>query len=112
MLANTAKFPISAAPATRMVEVTGRDSFVCAPAARLLEGYRKLGEEVSEGEPAGCIQFVDDPAREPVAATFRRNGLLVCERHLARIGVRQGGCLLRGTPFPILFTRNPALFAA
>ena len=112
VLANTDRFPISAAPATRMVEVTGRDSLVYAPAARLPEGYRKLGEEVSEGEPACGIQFVDDPAREPVAVTFRRNGLLVCERHPARIGVRQGGCLLRGAPVPILFVRNPALFAA
>ena len=112
VLANTARFPISAAPATPMVEVTGRDSFVYAPAARFLEGNRKLVEEVSEGEPAGCIQFVDNPAREPGTVTFRRNGLLVCKRHLARIDVRQSGCLLRGIAVSILFEENPALFAA
>ena len=91
ILKNEAKFPITETPATRLTQLSGRDYFVYAPEAGLFEWYRRLGEEVQKGETAGCIHFVDNPAREAVAVTFRRDGTLVCKRHLPR--VERGDCI-------------------
>ena len=104
ILKNADKFPTTEAPATRLTQLSGRDYFVYAPEAGLFEWHRNLGEEVQKGETAGCIHFVDNPAREPVAVTFRRDGTwhapagaprpahrMICKRHLAR--VERGDCI-------------------
>ena len=76
---------------TRLVEVSGRDHYVYAGEPGLLEPSVDLGAEVKKGQLAGLIHFVDNPAREPVPCHFRRDGMVICQRHFGR--VERGDCV-------------------
>jgi uncharacterized protein len=78
-------------PPTRKMEVKSRRHFVYAPEVGVFEPFCELGDEVLEGQPAGQVHFVDNPARPPVVAHFRAGGLLVCKRHPGR--VERGDCV-------------------
>lgn len=81
-----------ASPGTaRFVEVRNRDYYVYAPEPGVFEPAVELGEEVSAGDRAGLIHFVDNPAREPVPCTFRAGGLVVCRRAMGL--AERGDCL-------------------
>ena len=75
----------------RLMEVSSRDHYVYAIEPGLLEHSVDLGAEVSKGQLAGLIHFVDNPAREPVPVYFRRDGMVVCQRHFGR--VERGDCV-------------------
>ncbi len=83
----------SAAPqrGTRLMEVSSREHYVYAREAGLLEPVVDLGAEVREGDLAGMIHFVDNPARAPEPCQFRRSGMVVCQRHFGR--VERGDCV-------------------
>src|SRR5260221_8860486 len=85
------KRPPSKDDEMRLLEVGGRDYFVLAPDAGLLELAVGIGEEVAAGQLCGDVHFVDDPARPPVPAHFRRAGSVICARHLGR--VERGDCV-------------------
>ncbi|MBM3518058.1 MAG: hypothetical protein FJX56_09355 [Alphaproteobacteria bacterium] len=91
VLQNQAKFAVPAAPRIRLTELAGREYYVYAPDAGLFEPACRLGDTVREGQIAGHVHFVDDPAREAVPVYFRRDGLLVCKRHFGRC--ERGDCL-------------------
>lgn len=76
---------------TRLVEVSSRDHYVYATESGLLEPLVDLGAEVQQGDLAGQIHFVDNPARPPVPCHFRRAGMVVCQRHFGR--VQRGDCV-------------------
>ena len=76
---------------SRLMEIPSNDFYVFAAEAGLFEPQAELGDMVRSGDPCGLIHFVDNPAREPVQAFFRTDGLLVCRRHPAR--VERGDCL-------------------
>ena len=76
---------------TRVVEVSSRDHYVYAPQPGLFEHAVRLGETVRRGDLAGWVHFVDDPARPAVPCQFRRDGLVVCQRHFGR--VERGDCV-------------------
>jgi len=76
---------------TRLIEVSSREHYVYAKEAGLLEPLVDLGAEVQAGDPAARIHFIDNPGREPVTCVFRRAGIVVCQRHLAR--VERGDCV-------------------
>jgi predicted deacylase len=76
---------------TRLLEVGDRDYFALAPDAGLFEFAVVIGEEVVAEQLCGHVHFVDDPARPPVPAHFRRAGTVVCTRHFGR--VERGDCL-------------------
>ena len=73
------------------MEVSSRDHYVYAIEPGLLEHSVDLGAEVSKGQLAALIHFVDNPAREPVPVYFRRDGMVVCQRHFGR--VERGDCV-------------------
>jgi predicted deacylase len=75
----------------RYVEVSSREHYVYATEAGLLEPLVDLGAEVKAGQLAGQIHFVDNPARAPVPCHFRRDGMVVCQRHFGR--VERGDCV-------------------
>jgi predicted deacylase len=83
--------PLPPPRGTRMVEVSSRDHYVYATEGGLLEPLVDLGAEVRQGDLAGQIHFVDNPARAPVACHFRRAGMVVCQRHFGR--VERGDCV-------------------
>jgi predicted deacylase len=83
--------PLPPPRGTRMVEVTSRDHYVYATEGGLLEPLVDLGAEVRQGDLAGQIHFVDNPARAPVPCHFRRAGMVVCQRHFGR--VERGDCV-------------------
>lgn len=76
---------------TRMVEVSSREHYVYAPEPGLLEPAVDLGAEIRKGDLAGMIHFVDNPGRAPVPCHFRRDGMVVCQRHFGR--VERGDCV-------------------
>ncbi|MEO8545408.1 MAG: succinylglutamate desuccinylase/aspartoacylase family protein [Burkholderiaceae bacterium] len=76
---------------TRLMEVSSREHYVYAREAGLLEPLVDLGAEVREGDLAGMIHFVDNPARAPEPCQFRRSGMVVCQRHFGR--VERGDCV-------------------
>ena len=76
---------------TRLMEVSSREHYVYATEAGLLEPSVDLGADVRKGQLAGLVHFVDNPAREPVPCHFRRDGMVVCQRHFGR--VERGDCV-------------------
>jgi uncharacterized protein len=83
--------PLPPPRGTRLVEVSSRDHYVYATESGLLEPLVDLGAEVQQGDLAGQIHFVDNPARPPVPCHFRRAGMVVCQRHFGR--VQRGDCV-------------------
>ena len=75
----------------RLMQIDGRNHYVYATEAGLLEPLVDLGDEVKEGQVAGQIHFVDNPARPPEVCFFRTAGMVVCQRHFGR--VERGDCV-------------------
>ena len=46
----------------------------------MFEPFHPLGARVEKGEPAGQVNFLDDPGRKPEIARFRSAGYLFCRR--------------------------------
>lgn len=76
---------------TRLMQIAGRNHYVYATEAGLLEPLVDLGTEVEAGQIAAQIHFVDNPARAPEACYFRASGMVVCQRHFGR--VERGDCV-------------------
>jgi predicted deacylase len=76
---------------TRMMEVPNNEYFVYAPGAGVFEAATELGDTVRAGDLCGRVHFVDDPARPPLECHFRVGGVVVCQRHPAR--VERGDCV-------------------
>jgi uncharacterized protein len=76
---------------TRLMRTPTQDHFVHAPCAGLFEQTVDLGDTVRAGDLCGRVHFVDDPAREPVPCHFAADGVVVCQRHPAR--VERGDCV-------------------
>lgn len=90
--------PKEPAPPTKLMEVRGIDYYVYAPDSGFFEPLVELGDEVSEGQPAGLIHFPDTPWREPSLAKFRHAGTVICKRMPCR--AERGDCLFHlGTPY-------------
>ncbi|MBM3491195.1 MAG: hypothetical protein FJX68_12260 [Alphaproteobacteria bacterium] len=90
--------PPAATVKTRLMQLSGLDYYVFAPEAGLFEPYVRLGEWVKKGQAYGAVHFVDNPAREPVLASFKHDGMLICKRHPGRC--ERGDCLAHlGTDF-------------
>jgi hypothetical protein len=83
--------PTAPAPATRYMNVPGLDWHVHAPSPGLFEPATDLGDWVKAGDVCGHVHFVDDPGRAPVPCFFKRDGLVICQRHPAR--VERGDCV-------------------
>ncbi|MGE0724517.1 MAG: succinylglutamate desuccinylase/aspartoacylase family protein [Alphaproteobacteria bacterium] len=79
---------------TRLMQIAGPDSYVFAPADGVFEPFHPLGAEVGKGEPAGQVNFLDDPGRPPVVAHFKSDGLLFCRRAPGRVERGNGVCVL------------------
>ncbi|BBK45457.1 succinylglutamate desuccinylase [Allostella vacuolata] len=79
---------------TRLMQIAGADSYVFAPADGLFEPFHPLGTWVEEGQPAGQVNFLDDPGRPPLVAHFRSAGLLFCRRAPGRVERGNGVCVL------------------
>jgi predicted deacylase len=78
-------------PPTRLTEVSGPEYYLHAPCRGLFEPAFELGDEVSAGQRAGLIHFMDDPARPPVEVCFAASGLVICNRPILQ--VERGDCL-------------------
>jgi predicted deacylase len=76
---------------TRLMQVPTPEHFVHAPCAGLFEAAVELGDSVRAGDLCGRVHFVDDPARAPVECHFAADGVVVCQRHPAR--VERGDCV-------------------
>jgi len=76
---------------TRLFEVPDQACFVYAPDGGVFEPATAIGDTVRKGDLCGRIHYVDDPARPPTPCFFRREGVVVCQRHPARC--ERGDCL-------------------
>lgn len=75
----------------RLVKIPGPQGYVFAPATGVFEAFHELGELVEEGQPAGQVHFLDDPARPPEIARFHASGMLYSKRAPGR--VERGNCV-------------------
>jgi predicted deacylase len=85
------RFGVPVAGVTALMEWAGRDHYVFSEHAGLFEPKVRLGCDVVREQLCGHIHFVDDPGRDSVPVHFRRDGMVICLRHLAR--VEPGDCL-------------------
>ncbi len=76
---------------TRLVTVGGADYYVYSDEDGVFEPLVELGDEVSEGQPAGAIHFPESPWRKANVAYFSRSGLVFCKRVPGR--TKRGDCL-------------------
>lgn len=79
------------ATATRLMEIKGRHYYVYAPDHGVFEPAVDLGEDVSAGQLAGHVHFIDNPGRQPVACHFKTDGMVICRRSFGR--VERGDCV-------------------
>lgn len=77
--------------ATRFMEIKGRHYYVYAPDHGVFEPAVDLGQDVSAGDLAGHVHFIDNPAREPVPCHFKTGGMVICRRSFGR--VERGDCV-------------------
>ena len=59
-----------------MIALQVRNSF-CAPAAGLLERNFAIGDEVSSGQVAGWLHFIQEPERAPLELVFPAEGIIL-----------------------------------
>jgi predicted deacylase len=78
-------------PKTRFMNLPGNDWMVYAPDHGLFEPATELGDWVKAGDLCGVVHFVDDPGRAPVPCHFKKDGMVICKRHPAR--VERGDCV-------------------
>ena len=84
---------------SRLMWVGGPEYYLHAPGRGLFEPAFELGDEVQEGQTAGYIHAVDDPAAPPVEVAFRGAGTVICKRPILQ--VERGDCLAHlATDFP------------
>ena len=83
---------------TQLMQIAGAESYVFAPADGLFEPFHPLGTWVERGQPAGQVNFLDDPGRPPLVARFRSAGYLFCRRAPGRVERGNGVCVLL-TPY-------------
>ncbi|MBV8564176.1 MAG: succinylglutamate desuccinylase/aspartoacylase family protein [Methylobacteriaceae bacterium] len=76
---------------TRLMEIKGRHYYVYAPDHGVFEPAVDLGQDVSSGQLAGHVHFIDNPARPPVPCHFKASGMLICRRAMGR--VERGDCV-------------------
>jgi predicted deacylase len=75
----------------RRMAVPGQDWYVYAPQPGLFEPAVELGATIRAGDLCGHVHFVDDPARPAVPCHFKKDGLVICQRHYGR--VERGDCV-------------------
>ncbi|NIO07527.1 MAG: succinylglutamate desuccinylase, partial [Deltaproteobacteria bacterium] len=72
-------------------------AYVYAPANGVFQPFHELGATVEAGQEAGCVNFLDDPGREPVVVRFKCSGVL--------FGRRVPGLVVRGNNVAIVVTK-------
>jgi predicted deacylase len=65
---------------TSLVYVEGRRTFVTSPIDGMLEHVAEVGDEVEQGQLAGRVWPMDDPAREPTELHFPAAGTVLARR--------------------------------
>jgi predicted deacylase len=65
---------------TNRLRIPGRAHVVMSPSTGLFEPQVDLGDTVADGDPAGWLHDLDDPAQPPRALRFGAGGLIVIRR--------------------------------
>jgi uncharacterized protein len=81
----------TAAVGPRLMQVRGPEDYLYAPRRGLFEPTFELGDEVREGQTAGFIHAIDDPAATPVEVAFRGAGTVICRRPMPQL--ERGDCI-------------------
>lgn len=67
-------------PTTRLMEVPKTGNYAYAHSKGVYEAFFELGDEVSAGQPAGQIHYLEEPERAPELLTMEEGGVLVGTR--------------------------------
>ncbi|MGB7873885.1 MAG: succinylglutamate desuccinylase/aspartoacylase family protein, partial [Anaerolineales bacterium] len=67
-------------PTTRLMEVPETGHYAYAHSKGVYEAFFELGDEVSAGQPAGQIHYLEEPERAPELLTMEEGGVLVGTR--------------------------------
>lgn len=65
---------------SRSVEIVGKNGNLLCPADGFFEPFVAIGDTVRQGQPAGRLHQLDDPAREPHVIPFKADGLVYSMR--------------------------------
>ena len=76
----------------KVLEIPGPKGYVFASADGAFEPFHPNGTQVSAGQPAGRIHFLDDPGRPPVYLAYEHDGIVYGRRQPGR--VKPGNCCL------------------
>ncbi len=71
--------------ARTLLRIPGRDGFVLATMNGVFEPFHALGAEVHEGEAAGRIHNLGDPARPPETLHYAADGIVYGRRQPGRV---------------------------
>ncbi|MCO6390824.1 succinylglutamate desuccinylase [Aliihoeflea aestuarii] len=81
-----------------LFEVAGSQSYVLASGDGVFEPFHANGTEISAGQPAGRVHFLDDPMRLPAELIYRQDGIVYARRQPGR--VKPGNCcIVVASPF-------------
>lgn len=69
---------------TRYIRRHSAKDFLYSPATGIFEPYVDLGDTVSASQVAGLIHFPGDPWHEPIELRFKKAGVVILKRSLAR----------------------------
>lgn len=75
----------AATQARNLLRIPGRDGFVLATMNGVFEPFQALGAQVHEGEAAGRIHNLGDPAREPETLYYAADGIVYGRRQPGRV---------------------------
>ena len=85
-------------PESALFELPGTRAYVFATIDGIFEPFHRNGQAVRNGEPAGRIHTIWDPARPPETLHYQAGGILYGRRQPGR--VRPGNCcLVVASPF-------------
>ena len=85
-------------PESALLELPGTRAYVFATIDGIFEPFHRNGQAVRNGEPAGRIHTIWDPARPPETLHYQAGGILYGRRQPGR--VRPGNCcLVVASPF-------------
>lgn len=83
---------------TQFIRRHSAKDFVYSPATGVFEPFVELGDCVEADQAAGMLHFTEDPWRAPIEVRFKKSGIVIVKRALARTCAGEG---LFGTGGPI-----------
>lgn len=94
----TAAQPAETEGSRPVLTIPGSSGYVFAGSTGVFEGFHPLGTSVREGQEAGRVHYLTDPARPPEILRYGADGILYGRRQPGRV-VAGNCCLVVASPY-------------